>query len=73
MNLKKIKLFFKKHKNQQQTNMFNQLFVNTQCRGRIIYSEQISLQGRLKSKKEGKAMESIQLSTTPDPGHHMGR
>ena len=27
----------------------------------------------LQSKKEGKYQESIQSSTTPDPGHHMGK
>ena len=26
---------------------------------------------RLQSKEEGKDQESIQSSTTPDPGHHM--
>ena len=26
-----------------------------------------------KSKEEGKDQESIQSSTTPDPGHHMGK
>ena len=26
-----------------------------------------------KSIEEGKAQESIKLSTTPDPGHHMGQ
>ena len=27
----------------------------------------------LQSKKGGKGQESIQLSTTPDPGYHMGK
>ena len=28
---------------------------------------------RIKSKKDGKDQETIQSSTTPDPGYHMGK
>ena len=28
---------------------------------------------RIESKKDGKDQESIQSSTTPDPGYHMGK
>ena len=33
----------------------------------------IQLYPREESKEEGKDQESIQSSTTPDPGHHMGK
>ena len=37
------------------------------CKARIILLVDIQ------SKEEGKDQESIQSSTTPDPGHHMGK
>ena len=32
-----------------------------------------SINHRIESKEEGKDQELIQSSTTPDPGHHMGK
>ena len=37
------------------------------------YGDNILLLIYYKSKKGGKSQESIQSSTTPDPGYHMGK
>ena len=38
-----------------------------------IHKEPILTIQLLESKKDGKDQETIQSSTTPDPGHHMGK
>ena len=44
---------------------------NEMCNKRLC-STSCQLQYPTKDKKESKYQESIQSSTTPDPGHHMG-
>ena len=53
----------------------SQFAITTSVRNEFILSKAYALNPDrlINSKKEGKDQESIQSSTTPDPGHHMGK
>ena len=52
--------------------MFVFISVQTIYIAKVISTVYKSIRKSL-SKEEGKNQESIQWSTTPDPGHHMGK